>query len=265
MVLTDRAKRKIGIALVCWPFVGMLLFVPAVLTAQTDPNVGDDEFAKSIVEKADHVRFPVEPFEVAVAISTTDADRPADARRYRILAKGLDNTIVMTTEPASDRGQILLLKGHDLWIFLPAVSQPVRLSLAQRLTGQVANGDLVRANFAGDYTAKLLRNEKIENESFHVLELTAVDRSVTYHRVLYWVRQSNFWPFKAEFYSLSDRLLKTCLYQNYKPMAGRERPTRLVMQNALLKDDESVLEYSGMRLRDLPDRMFTKDFLKRLE
>ena len=37
------------------------------------------------------------------------------------------------------------------------------------------------------------------------------------------------------------------------------------MQNALLKDEESVLEYSGMRLRDLPDRMFTKDFLKRLD
>jgi hypothetical protein len=26
-----------------------------------------------------------------------------------------------------------------------------------------------------------------------------------------------------------------------------------------------VLDYSGMQLRDLPDRMFTKDFLKRLE
>ena len=137
--------------------------------------------------------------------------------------------------------------------------------MAQRLTGQVANGDLARANFAGDYTAKLLRTEKIDNESLYVLELTAVDRSVTYHRVMYWVRQSNFWPYKAEFYSLSDRLLKSCLYQNFKPMAGRERPTRLVMQNALLKDEESVLEYSGMRVRDLPDRMFTKDFLKRLE
>ena len=57
-------------------------------------------------------------------------------------------SIIMVTEPASDRGQILLLKGHDLWIFLPAVSQPVRLSLAQRLTGQVANGDLARANFS---------------------------------------------------------------------------------------------------------------------
>ena len=83
--------------------------------------------------------------------------------------------------------------------------------------------------------------------------------------MVYWVGQTNYRPYKAEFYSLSDRLLKTCTYENYKPMAGRERPTRLVMQNALAKDEESVLEYSNMRVRDLPDRMFTKDYLKRLE
>jgi outer membrane lipoprotein-sorting protein len=237
----------------------------ATAFAQAIESPDSDDLARSILEKAERVRFPVEPFEVGVTISTTGANLPADVRQYRVLSKGRENTIVMVTEPASDRGQILLMKGHDLWILLPRVSQPVRLSLAQRLIGQVANGDLVRATFAGDYTAKLLGTEKTDNESLYVLELTAVDRSVTYHRVIYWVRQSNYWPYKAEFYSLSDRLLKTCLYQNYKQMAGRERPTRLVIQNALLKDEESVLEYSGMRLRDLPDRIFTKDYLKRLE
>ena len=265
MVLIRRAKPDTARALPRASGVAFLLCVSALAFGQAAPEAGDDELAKSIVEKADHVRFPVQPFEASVTISSTDANGAADERRYRVLAKGQENTIVMVTEPASERGQILLMKGHDLWIFLPAVSQPIRLSLAQRLTGQVANGDLARANFAGDYTAKLLRTEKVDNESLYVLELTAIDRSITYHRVMYWVRQSNNWPYKAEFYSLSDRLLKTCLYQNYKPMAGRERPTRLVMQNALLKEEESILEYSGMKLRDLPDKVFTKDYLKRLE
>lgn len=249
----------------CLTAVASAFLLCATAFAQAVQTPESDELARSIVEKADRVRFPAEAFEALVAISSTDANGPAEPRRYRIFAKGQENTIVLVTEPVSERGQALLMKGRDLWIFLPTVSQPVRLSLAQRLTGQVANGDLARANFAGDYTAKLLRTEKTDNESLYVLELTAVDRSVTYHRVMYWVHQSNYRPYKAEFYSLSDRLLKTCLYQNYKPMAGRQRPTRLVMQNALLKDEESVLEYSGMRLRDLPDRMFTKDFLKRLE
>src|SRR6266513_5032257 len=158
----------------------VFLLVPALLLAQTGPPTADDELAKSIVEKADQVRFPVEPFEVSIAISTTDDSQPEDVRRYRVFAKGRENTIIMVTEPASDRGQILLLKGHDLWIFLPVVSQPVRLSMAQRLTGQVANGDLARANFAGDYDAKVLRTENVNGEPHDVLELTAVDRGVTY-------------------------------------------------------------------------------------
>ena len=221
--------------------------------------------AASILQKADQVRFPREGFEVAIAITTTSAEAAPDLRKYRVLSKGNENTIIMVTEPASERGQTLLMKGRDLWIFLPAVSQPVRLSLAQRLTGQVANGDIARANFSGDYEAKVLRTEKVDDEAMYVLELTAIDRGVTYHRVLYWVRQANFWPYKAEFYALSERLLKTCLYQNFKLLGGKVRPTRLVMQDATRKDQESVLEYSEMHSRELPDKMFTKDYLRRLE
>lgn len=220
--------------------------------------------ARAIVEKADQIRFPAEGFEVEVAVTNVSAGQVTDTRKYRVLSKGNENTIVQVIEPAVDRGQAMLMRGRDLWVFLPNISQPVRLSLSQRLTGQVANGDLARANFTGDYEPRLLRSEVINGESYYVLELTAVDRGVTYARVLYWVKQSNSYPFKAEFYSVSDRLLKTCRYESFKSLGGRVRPTRLVLQDALRNGEESVLDYSDMKLRDLPDRMFTKDYLKRL-
>ena len=176
----------------------------------------EEKLAREILEKADRIRFPEEGFQVDVAVENSNAGQVTDTRQYRVLSKGNENSIVMVTEPAVDRGQIMLLKGRDLWVFLPNVSQPVRLSLAQRLTGQVANGDIARANFTGDYTPKLLRTEKIDGEDHYVLELTAVDRTVTYHRVMYWVKQKTFFPHKAEFYSLSDRLLKTCRYEHFQ-------------------------------------------------
>jgi hypothetical protein len=37
------------------------------------------------------------------------------------------------------------------------------------------------------------------------------------------------------------------------------------MQDALHADDESTLDYTDMKLRDLPDKVFTKDYLKKLE
>jgi outer membrane lipoprotein-sorting protein len=249
-------------------FFALVASIPSGAQDSGATEVGapsDDPKARRIVEEADRIRFPGEGFQVDVSIVTTGKDKPVDERTYRVLSKGNENTVVMVTEPAAERGQILLMKGHDLWVFLPNVSQPVRLSLGQRLTGQVANGDLARANFSGDYSPRVLRTETIEGEKFNVLELNAVDRSVTYQRVLYWVRESDSAPHRAEFYSASNRLLKTCTYGKFDKVLGKSRPMRLVMEDALRGGEQSVLDYSAMKLRDLPDKVFTKDYLKRLE
>ena len=247
-------------------FIAWLLLALFSLSAVADDGpLDEDPEARGILEKSDEIRFPATGFQVDILITSSAPDQDADKRKYRVLSKGNDSTVVMILEPAAERGQIMLMKGRDLWVFMPNVSQPIRLGLAQRLTGQVANGDLARANFTGDYTPRILRSETVRGEDQHVLELTAVDRGVTYHRVLLWVGKSNHRPRKAEFYSLSNRLMKTCLYEGYREMGGRIRPTRLVMEDALKKDHESVLEYQEMRLRDLPDKIFTKDYLKKLQ
>lgn len=235
------------------------LTAPLSAHAEMEPDPND------IVLRADRIRFPEEGFQLDVTITTTNPERDPEVREYRILSKGNDNTIVLTTAPASEKGQMMLMKGRDFWVFMPSVSQPIRLPLSQKLTGQVANGDLARANFSGDYTPTILREENIEGRKAHVLELVAVDRGVTYPRVLYWVDKANYRPLKAEFYTLSNRLLKTCRFLNYKPSAGATRPSQLIMEDALKREERSVLEYHDITLRDLPDKVFTKDYLKKIE
>lgn len=253
---------KLKHLLIAATLIGAQILVTSIHAQQSPP---DDATARSILEKADEIRFPKGGFQVDISVTTLKDGQQTEARKYRVLSKGNANTVVMITEPASERGQIMLMKDRDLWVFLPDVSQPVRLSLAQRLTGQVSNGDLARANFAGDYNPTILRTDTIDGEPYYVLELTAVDRGVTYHRVLYWVKQSNNFPHRAEFYSLSNRLLKLCVYESPKRMLGIMRPSRLVMQDALRKGEQSVLEYNDMKVRELPDRVFTKEYLRRLE
>ena len=242
-----------------------MLFVALLLAGVPVVSAADEPDPKSIVETADLMRFPREGFQVDVSIASAGPGKDDEVRKYRILSKGNENTVVITTEPTTDKGQILLMKSRDLWMFLPEVSQPVRLSLSQRLTGEVSNGDLARANFGGDYNATLVRTDTIDGEVFNVLELSAVDRGIAYSRVMYWVRRSDSRPLKAEFYSLSNRLLKTCRYENFQKMAGQVRPARLVMVDALKAGEQSVLEYSNMRMRELPDKVFTKEYLKKLD
>ncbi len=241
----------------------LLLAAPPLACAMEDPAA--ETGAMRLVRLADEIRFPRESFQTEITVQNFSDGQAAEERKYRILSRGNENTIVLTLEPASERGQALLMRGRDLWIFMPNVSQPVRLSLAQRLTGQVANGDLARANFAGDYTPSVIGRETLDGQPAQVLDLVAVDRGVTYARVKYWVHEQDNRPLKAEFYALSGRLLKTCRYEEFRDMAGRIRPTRLVLEDALKKNDKSVLSYENMVLRDLPERIFSRDYLKRLE
>ena len=68
----------------------------------------------------------------------------------------------------------------------------------------------------------------------------------------------------SDLYSLSDRLLKVCRYEKFQNLGGRIRPTQLVMEDALRKGDVSTLRYSPMSLKDLPDRVFTKQYMDKL-
>jgi outer membrane lipoprotein-sorting protein len=235
-----------------------------LLIGLAPPLWAEDITAEQIVERADYIRFPQEGFQVDVSITTTKPDQDEVVKKYRILSKGNDRTMLMTMAPAVDKGQILLMRDQDLWAFLPNLSQPVRLPLSAKLTGEVSNGDIARANFIGDYDATLLGIEEIEEETYYKLELKAARRGVTYNRVIYWVNQSSFRPLQAEFYSVSDRLIKTCLFEAYQEMAGELRPTKMIMVDAVTRKGRSVLKYRNMKLRKLPSKVFTKQYLKKL-
>ncbi|PWV60681.1 outer membrane lipoprotein-sorting protein [Plasticicumulans acidivorans] len=244
-----------------WLLLAALTLLPSFCAIAQEVDIE----AMAMLEAADRVRFPDESFELNVTITSTSADQPTEEREYQVLSKGNENTLVISTAPASERGQILLMRGRDLWVYTPRLSQPVRLPLSQRLTGQVANGDLARANFSGDYNARTLREETIDKKRLVVLELIGIDGGVTYNRVLYWIEKDTQRPFKAEFYALSGRLLKTAFYRGYKMINGVMRPTELLMRDALKKDDQSVLVYSAIKPRELANKLFNKDYLKRIK
>jgi hypothetical protein len=217
--------------------------------------------ASQMLARADAIRFPSGDQEVKTTVTFVRPNHEADVGKYDVLTKGSEKTLIKTLAPATEHGNSFLMVGHDLWAFISNVSQPVRISFQQRLLGDVANGDLARANFVGDYTPTLLK----QNDRYYVLNLVAKSEDVTYGRVLLEIEKKTFRPVKAQFFAVSGKLLKTGSYEGYRLLAGALRPTRLVFDNPVIQGQKSVITYTEMNTGDFPDKYFTKDYLKKLK
>ncbi len=225
------------------------------------PSVAE---AAAILARADEVRNPQLDYVTTVTITSIQLGRDPRVAEYEVFVKGRDLTVIKTIKPENERGRGMLMNGLDMWAFLPTVSKPLRISLRERLIGEVANGDLARTNFSGDYVPEIVATELLDGRAYDKLDLKARSMEVTYARVMLWVDTENAHPLKAEFYAPSGRLLKSCRYERYQELAGRLRPTRFVMVDPLRQGQESILEYSYMEVRELPEKYFTKQYMRKL-
>jgi hypothetical protein len=106
--------------------------------------------AEKILELADEVRNPQSDFTVDVAVTSVKPGKNPSTAKYEVMIKGKTKTIIKTIAPAVDRGTSMLMVDYDFWSSFE-VTKALRISLQQRLLGEVANGDIARVFFAGDY------------------------------------------------------------------------------------------------------------------
>jgi outer membrane lipoprotein-sorting protein len=155
-----------------------------------------------------------------------------------------------------EKGEHLLMLGDDMWVYLPDTSRPVRITPLERLNGDASNGDVARTNFSVDYSAVYLRTEKIGAENCYVLDLTAKRKGSTYQRILYWLRVEDARPVRAEFYLTSGKHIKSATFDEYVTVNGRSRLLRWTLYDEIRHNSHSVLEYSNIAPRELPDKLF---------
>jgi outer membrane lipoprotein-sorting protein len=227
------------------------------------PAVADE--AAEIVRDADRFRRPGDSFVWKITITSEEGKKAPSVDGFEVYVKGAGRSLVRFVAPPRNVGRSLLAIGRDLWIYLPDAGKPVRIPFSQRLVGQVANGDIARADYAGDYDVTLAGQETVDAVACHVLDLKAKTKDVTYAAVKYWVSKDGRRPVRAEFYAGTGTLLKTGTFGSFKEVNGRVLATRLTLVDAIRKDRTSVLDYGDITLRDVPEKYFDKNFMKSLD
>jgi len=208
--------------------------------------------AYRILQESDRARGGGLPGIVwEIRVTSHDADRVAEPQRMLVKAMG-DSSVAETLEPERLKGYKVLQKGRDMWLARPGLSKPVPISPHQRLSGQASNGDIAATNYAGDYDAQLSGTETLDGEACYVLDLHAKNKRVTYDRIRYWVSVKRMVGVKAEFYSVSGKLLKTARfeYNNTIEDEGKSAPfvSKMIIQDALA-DAETTMEFGTVRVK----------------
>lgn len=233
-------------------------FVLALFSAATEA-AGPAIDAQKLLEAADQARGGGLPGIVwSIHLTPREGDRKLEDQRLEVRATD-DASVAETLEPARFRGAKILQVGRNMWLTKTGLSKPIPVSPRQRMSGQAANGDIAATNYAADYSATLASEEALDGEACHVLELTAKHKRTTYDRVRYWVSKSRGVAMKAEFYSLSGKLLKTAMFEygNEIRFEGRRIPfvSRMTLRDALI-DAETVMRYESIKVRKVPASEF---------
>lgn len=217
--------------------------------------------ADEIVKRADEGRLPGGEITFTAVVRDYDKGSLLRETKYKVYNRGGEAALIETIAPERQKGRKLLMEGDNLWFYTPDLKRPARVSLQQKLTGEISNGDLARTNFSGDYSATLVNEDSTAGKpTFHFI-LNAKHGGVTYSKIDFWITKQDCLPFKAIFYAASGKVLKTGIYSEPKTILNKKRITKITMQDALNQNRISILSYSSHRREQLPAAIFSKDGL----
>jgi len=219
--------------------------------------------AASILEKVDAIRSPSDNFVFTVKLQSQTSSSENESE-FEVFVRNSTKSLVLYRQPIKQRGRALLLDGANMWIYIPGTSRPVRISPQQQLIGAVSNADVARVVFSLDYTADSIEKQRLDDLSALKLDLHARQNGVPYQRIHLWVAEKNLHPLRADFFSLSGKLIRTIKYSGYQSVLGKERPTILQISDAINPTIKATLSYSGFKIQNTPEEYYQPSYLGRL-
>jgi outer membrane lipoprotein-sorting protein len=179
------------------------------------------------------------------------------------LRKDKDKVVTLFVSPASEVGRATLRLGENMWLYIPNVGKPIRITSLQSVVGGVFNNsDIMRLDYSVEYDAA----ELLEDQGQYLLELKAKTGSVAYDRLKMWVLREELVPTKIECYAATGMLIKTLHFKEIKDIGdGVVRPAVMETESPLHKGYKSIMISADLKRTSLSDEVFTLNYLPRVK
>jgi outer membrane lipoprotein-sorting protein len=177
--------------------------------------------------------------------------------------KGRDRMVSLFLSPPTEEGRTTLRQGDNMWMYIPDVGRPLRITSLQSVVGGIFNNsDLMRLEYSVEYKVTSAR----ESGGEYLLDLKAKTSSVAYDRLKMWVDKRRVLPTKIEAYAASGLLIKTLRYRDIRSFGGGiTRPATLQTDSPLHKGYKSVMKFAKINARNFRDEVFTLNYMQRVK
>ena len=237
-----------------------LSLMPLALLAFAMPAVALDGTA--LLQQVDR-RMEPEAYEMVRKLVNIEPDGTRKEFVLYSVKKGKDKIAALFLDPASERDRATLRLGENMWLYIPAVGKPVRITSLQSVTGGIFNNaDILALEFSTEYTVEKV----VEEAATTTLSLKARTGDVAYDRLTMKVDRKTTLPISIACYAASGLLIKTLTYKDIKDFGGGiKRPATLETESPLHKGYKSLMLYGTIKARKVPDEAFTLEYLPRLK
>jgi len=177
--------------------------------------------------------------------------------------KGRDKVAALFLSPASEKGRSTLRLVENMWLYIPNVGKPIRITSLQSVVGGVFNNsDILRLDYAAEYFVEKM--EELDDK--YILHLKAKTKTVAYDKLKMWVDKEKVLPTRIECLTEASMLIKTIYYKQTKDFGDKiVRPSVIETDSPLHKGYKSVMIFAKIKKRTFKDEVFTLTFMPNLE
>jgi outer membrane lipoprotein-sorting protein len=183
-----------------------------------------------------------------------------------------DEFLMVTTAPQSEKGNGYLRTGNNFWMYRQNTRTFQHINRDESINGtDTKAGDFERKKTTELYKPYLdasgkedITEEMLGNKKVWKFTVVAKVRDVTYPKQVYWVEQSTYLQLKVQSYSLSGTLMQTAYFIKYTQIEGKYILLKGMFVDEFEKGNKTVLEISGVSLKKLDPKIFTKAYLENL-